>query len=133
MPAGVELRNVAAGRAHAEQERLPPFLKTRMFDINHDGALLDLTQTCRPEQLAEVPPVGTGQLRLVFDIRIELARRCPEEAERTTSASVVPYASCYDAARLGHTRHLAQPHDGISHEVNDKLRQRSIEQPILKG
>jgi hypothetical protein len=103
-----------------------------MFDFNHDGALLDLTQTCCPEQLAEVPPAGTGQLRLVFDIGIELARRCPEEAERPPPASVVPDTSCYDATRLGHTRHLAQPHDGIGHEVNDKLRQRSIEQPILK-
>ncbi len=104
-----------------------------MFDINHDGAFLDLTQTCRPEQLAEVPPAGTGQLRLVLNIRIELAHRCPEEAERPPPASVVPDASRYDAARLGHTRHFAQPHDGISHEVNDKLRQRSIEEPILKG
>lgn len=103
-----------------------------MFDINHDGALLDLLQSCGPEQLAEVAPAGTGQLRLVFDVRIELARRRPEKTERSPPTSVVPDASCDDAARLGHTGHLAQPHDGISHEVNDKLRQCSIEQPILK-
>jgi len=103
-----------------------------MLDINHDGAFLDLMQTCRPEQLAEVAPAGTRQLRLVFNVRIELARRCPEEAERPPPASVVPDASCDDAARLRHTGHLAQSDDGISHEVNDKLRQCSIEQPILK-
>lgn len=45
---------------------------------------------------------------------------------------MVPDASCDDAARLRHTRHLPQPDDGISHEVNDKLRQCGIEQPILK-
>lgn len=103
-----------------------------MLDINHDGALLDLMQTCRAEELAEVAPAGTRQLRLVFDARIELARRCPEEAERPLSASVVPHASCDDAVWLRHTGHLAQSDDGISHEVNDELRECSIEQPILE-
>jgi hypothetical protein len=103
-----------------------------MFNINHDGALLDPNQACRPEQRTQLAPAGTGQPRLVFDVCVELARRSPEHAERPSPTSVVPHASCDGPVRPRHTCHLAHPHNGIGHEVNDKLRQCSIEPPILK-
>ncbi len=101
-----------------------------MLDVNYDGAFLYLTQTCGSEQFTKVSPPGTGQPRLVLDVWIELVRCLPKETEWPPSASMVPNAGCHDSLRARHTRHLAEPSDGIGHEVDDKLRQCSIEQTL---
>ena len=123
----VESSRVAAGRAHAKGERLPPIVKARMLDADCEGCLLDLAQPGVVEQPQKVALAGTGTLRLILDLGIEFARRIPEQAERALTASVIPHACRHDTAWANDAHHFAQPLSGICHEVNDELRENSVE------
>ncbi|HME03685.1 MAG TPA: hypothetical protein VKG38_11740 [Solirubrobacteraceae bacterium] len=70
---------------------------------------------------------GTGKLRLILDLGIEFARRIPEQAERAQAASVIPHACRHDAPWTNDAHHFAQPLCWVCHEVNDELRENSVE------
>jgi hypothetical protein len=61
-----------------------------MLDLDREQTLLDLVQAGNLEQLGQVTLPGTGKTRLVLDIRIELARRLPKQAQRAMAARVIP-------------------------------------------
>ncbi len=124
---GVKSSRVAAGRAHAKGERLPPIIKARMLDADDEGCLLDLAQPGAVEQLRKVALASTGKLRLILDLGVEFARRVPEQAERALTASVIPHACRHDTTWANDAHHFAQPLAGICHEVNDELREHSVE------
>ena len=123
----VESSRVGAGRAHAKGERLPPIVKARMLDPDCQSCLLDLTQPGAVEQPQKVALAGTGKLRLILDLGIEFARRIPEQAERALTTSVIPHACRHDTARANDAHHFTQPLSGICHEVNDELRESTVE------
>ena len=58
--------------------------------------------------------------------------RVPEQAQRPLAAGVVPDTRRDRSMRCRHAGHLAQPEHRISHEMNDQLSQRDLEQPILE-
>ncbi len=58
--------------------------------------------------------------------------RVPEEAEWSFTAGMIPDACGHDSFSSGHPGHFAQSRDGVIHEVNDELRERGIEDPVLE-
>ena len=98
-----------------------------MLDADREGCLLDLVQPGVVEQPQKVALAGTCALRLILDLGIEFLCRIPEEAERALAASVIPHACCHDTAWASDAHHFAQPLSGICHEVNDELRENSVE------
>ena len=70
------------------------------------------------------------ELRFILDAGIELLRRLPEQAERPLAAGMIPHAGGPHTICARHARHLAQSRDRVCHEVNDELRQGSIEHVI---
>jgi hypothetical protein len=116
-----------AGWAHAKGERLPPIVKARMLDADCESCLLDLAQPGGVEQPRKGALASTGKLRLILDLGIEFARRIPEQAERPLTTSVIPHACRHDTAWANHAHHFTQPLCGICHEVNDELRESSVE------
>jgi len=81
LPVYVETSRVAAGRADAERERLPPVVEARLLDADRKSAFLDLVQPCCFEQLRKMALAGARQVRLILDVGIELTRRLPEQAD----------------------------------------------------
>jgi hypothetical protein len=79
------------------------------------------------EQARKVALAGTGKPRLVLDRGIEFARSIPEQAERAQTTSVIPHACGHHTAWANDARHFLQPLFGICHEVNDELRESSVE------
>ena len=69
-----------------------------MLEIGRHDRLDDIEQACRGEQLPELTLADAGQIRLVMGTWVELARRSPEEAERTEAAGMVPDAGRDDPA-----------------------------------
>jgi len=126
----IEPRHVAAGRADADRERLPPRFEGRLLDLDEQRALFDFVQAGLIEQHGEPAPAGAGKRRFVLDVVVELPRRVPEQTQRPLAAGVIPDTSGNDSARSRHARHLAQPEHRIGHEMNDQLRQHGIEQTI---
>ena len=94
---------------------------------------LDLGQPGGRGQLDQLALVGPGAVRLVRRVRIEVADRPPEEGQRTVTAAVVPDAGSDRAARPRHPAHLAQPLDGVGHEVHDQLGQGGVEAVVGEG
>ena len=103
-----------------------------MLEADCEGCLLDLAQTGGVEQPRKVALAGTGTLRLILDLGIELARHIPEQTERGLTASVIPHARRHDTAWAHDAHHFAQPLPGICHEVNDELRENSVERLVRK-
>ncbi len=103
-----------------------------MLDVDRESAFLDFVQPGCLEELREVPFVSARKLRLILDVRIQLPRRLPKQAERPLAASVIPNAGRHDTVLTHHARHFAKPPDGICHEVNDELCQRRVERLISK-
>jgi hypothetical protein len=128
----VQSSRVAAGRAHAKGERLPPIVKARMLDPDCQSCLLDLAQPGAVEQQRKGALASTGKLRLILDLGIEFARRIPEQAERALTTSVIPHARRHDTAWVNDAHHFTQPLSGICHEVNDELRENSVERLVGK-
>jgi hypothetical protein len=75
---------------------------------------------------------GPRELRLILDVAIKLACRCPELAERPVAAAVIPHARRDDTMLARHARHLAQSRDRVCHEVNDELGQGGVERLIAE-
>ena len=100
---------VACSRAHGER---------RLLDVAHAG--LD-------EELDEVTLPRAGESGFVLDIGIDLVDRVPVDAQRALATRVIPHRRRDDAAGARDTCHLANARDRIGHEVDDELRQRSIE------
>lgn len=123
----VEAGGVAAGGPDAERERLPPLLECRMLDAHREEHGFDLAQACRLEQLLQVPLSRARKIGFVLNLGVENARRFPERAERPPAAGMIPDAGSDKALRAGHARHLRQPGDRVSHEVNDELRHDRVE------
>ena len=128
----VESSRVTASRTHAEGKRLPPIVKARMLEADCEDCLLDLPQPGGMEQPRKVALAGAGTLRLILDLGIELARHIPEQTERGLTAGVIPYARRNDTAWANDAHHFAQPLPGICHEVNDQLRESSVEGLVRK-
>ena len=103
-----------------------------MLDADYEGCLLDLTQPGGFKQPPKVALAGTGKLRLILDLGIEFARRIPEQAERTLTAGVIPHACRHDTAWASDAHHFTEPLCGIFHEVNDELRENSVECLVRK-
>ena len=103
-----------------------------MLEGDRECCLLDLAQPGGVEQPRKVALAGTGTLRLILDLGIELARRIPEQAERGLTASVIPHARRHDTAWPNDAHHFAQPLPRICHEVNYELRENSIERLVRK-
>jgi hypothetical protein len=99
-----------------------------MLDLDEQRALFDLVQAGLIEQHREMALTGTGKRRFVLNVTVELPRRVPEQAQWSVAAGVVSDTSGNSSSRSRHARHLAHP---IGHEMNDELRQRDIEHPIL--
>ena len=78
-------------------------------------------------------PHGLRPAATILDLGIELARRIPEQAERALTASVIPHARRHDSAWANDAHHFAQPLSGICHEVNDELRENSVECLVREG
>ena len=89
-------------------------------------------QSCCLEQLLQVSLANARKIGFVCDLRVERARRFPECAERALPAGMIPDTGRDNAPRACHARHLGQPGDSISHEVNDELRQDRVEGPLRK-
>ena len=132
LPLRVETGCVAARRPDAERVRLPPVLEARMLDADRKRGLLDVVQPRCPEELGELSLARARKLRLVLGVRIELARRLPERAERTLSTAVVPDARRHDTALARHASHLPKARDGVGHEVDDELRQGGVECTVVE-
>lgn len=87
----------------------------------------ELAQLGGVEQPRKLALAGTGKLRLIPDLGVEFARRIPEQAERPLTAGVIPHACRHDTARAGDARHFTEPLCGVFHEVNDELRENTVE------
>ena len=83
-----------------------------------------------PNSPARSPSARPARRDSSVDLGVELARRLPERAERALPAGVIPDACCDAPAFARHARHLAQPRDGIGHEVDDELGQGGVERPV---
>lgn len=103
-----------------------------MLDTDGENGLLDLTQTSRLEELGQVALVGARKLGFVRHVRIELARRLPEQSERPAAAGVIPNACGHDTTRARYSRHLAKPGYRVGHKVNNELSESCIKCLILK-
>jgi hypothetical protein len=62
-----------------------------------------------------MPVASICQGRLVVNVGVEVARRVPEQAQRTAATCVIPDARSDDATMTRHSRHLGQPGDRIRH------------------
>ena len=103
-----------------------------MLDADYQSCLLDLAQPGGVKQPRKAALAGTGKLRLILDLGIEFARRIPEQAERALTASVIPHACRHDTAWASDAHHFTEPLCGIFHEVNDELRENSVECLVRK-
>src|SRR4051794_17900326 len=108
LPLGVQAGHEHAGGAHAEKKRVPPVVEARMLDIDRQAGLLDSVESGLSEELREVALARAGELRLVPDAGLELARRLPEQAEGPVAAAVIPDTRRDNPASAGDARHLAQ-------------------------
>src|SRR5205807_10063990 len=103
-----------------------------MLDVDRERGLLDLIDARRSEELSEVALSRPRQPRLVRYARIECPCRIPEQTQRALAAGVIPDTRGDRATRAGDPGHLAKPRDGVGHEMDDELRQRSVEHLIGK-
>jgi hypothetical protein len=124
---------MTAGRADAERERLPPVLEARMLDRHGQRSVLDVAQPGLGEQLCEMPLARARKLRLVGDVRVELAGSLPERMERSLLAGVIPDAGRDDAAGSRHPGHLAQSPDRVCQQMDDELSEGAVELRVLEG
>ena len=95
-------------------------------------AFLDPVQPGGSHGPPQVAFPGTRQLGLVLDLGIEVVRGLPEQAERSPVAGVIPHAGRDHAAVARHARHLAEPGDGVRHEVHDELREGGVERAVVE-
>ena len=128
----VERCDVAASWAYPEREGLPPRFEGRVLDGDRERGFLDHVQPRFSEEFGEVTFAHAGALRLSFAVAIELVGRVPEEAEWSFAAGMIPDACGHDSFLAGYPGHLAQARDRVLHEVNDELRERGIEDPVLE-
>ena len=63
-----------------------------MLRVDEERALLDFVQPGCLEELRKVALARTRKPRLVLDVAIELVRRLPERANRSSAAGVIPDA-----------------------------------------
>ena len=103
-----------------------------MLDGDQDRGLLDHVQSCFFEEFGEVTFARSGEVRLSFAVVIEFVCRVPEEAEWSFAAGMIPDAGGHDSFLAGHPDHFAQTRDGVTHEVNDELREAGIEDLVLE-
>ena len=104
--------------------------KLGVLEAHGQGRALDLAQPDRPEQLDKVALPRSGERRFVVDVRIELTRCLPEEAQRTLPAGVIPDAGGHHAAPARDARHLGEPGEGVGHEMHRELGEDGVEHPI---
>ena len=104
--------------------------KVGVLEAGGQGRLLDLAQSRPPRTTPRVALSGAREMRFVVDVRVELTRRTPEQAERALTASMIPNACGDDTVAPGHTRHLGQSRDRIRHEVDDELGEGRIERVV---
>ena len=64
--------------------------------------------------------------------RIDIAGGVPEGAQKRHLARVIPHARSHDAPWAGDASHLPYPSFGVAHEVDDELRERSVEGVVRK-
>ena len=124
--------HVRPRRAHAERKGLPPFVEGPVLDLDGEKPLLHVAETGLVEEPLEVALARAGEVRLVGDARVELARGVPEARERASAARVIPHARRDDAAATGHASHLCDSGRRIGHEVDDELRQRRVERAVVE-
>jgi hypothetical protein len=129
----IEASGVDPSRPYAERERFPPLLECRVLDAHRQDSGLDLLQASCFEQLLQVPLASARKIGFVRNVGVERARRLPKCAERPLPAGMIPDTGRDNAPRACHARHLGQPGDSVSHEVNDELRQDRVEGPLRKG
>jgi hypothetical protein len=84
------------------------------------------------EQLSEMAFVSAGQTGFTGFIGVEFVHGIPERRQGRLPARVVPYARCDHPTLTCDPRHLGQAAYRIVHEVNDELRQGSVELTIGK-
>ena len=116
---------MVARRADSELVGLPPRLERRVLNTDLEERLLDLAESGLGEELGEVPLARTGELRLVHDVLVERERCFPEDADRPARRRDPTHAATTPCA--GHTCHLPEPADRVTHEVDDELRERGVE------
>ena len=103
-----------------------------MLNADRVSRLLDLHQSGSVEQLREMAFANTGEVGLVGDVGVELARCIPEHADRASAAGVVPDRRRHDTALPGHTHHLGHSRRGVLHEKDHQLRQGRVELRVLE-
>src|SRR5438093_2766113 len=120
----------STSRPDAMAEGLPPLIEARVLDARHEDRVLDMTQTGPLEELDKMTSAGASQRGLVPRREAEVASRPPERGHRRPLAGVIP-DGCHDGTLASRdSRHLAQPRYRIGHEVNDKLRERCVEDAV---
>ena len=124
---------VGAGRTDTEGEWLPPLFEARELDGCLERRFLHRLQPCLREQFAQVAFAGSSELGFVLRFGIERAGTLPERGQRCAIAGMVPDAHCDDPTGTCHARHFAQPSYGVSHEMDDELRECRVEDAVGKG
>jgi hypothetical protein len=128
----VEARRIGTGRANAERKRLPPIVEGPVLDVDRQHALVDRTQARCLDELRQLTFARACKPGLTLDLRVKVTRRFPEHAERTSPVRMIPDARSHDSSPSRHACHLDETTDRILHEVNDELRQGSVERTILE-
>ena len=84
-----------------------------MLEACRYDRVLDVAQPGSLEELRQLAFASARELRFIVDSGVELPGRSPEQAQRPSTAAMIPDACGDDTIPPGHTRHLGQPHDGI--------------------
>ena len=129
---GVERCDIRADRPDAVEVRRPPLVVRRERKADRQRRRPDVAQAGVAGDLDERTLTRPGPVGLAGRGRVDLLGGLPEHRQRRRPPGEVPDAGGHDSTRLRHPSHLAQPGDGVAHEVHDELREGRVEGVVVE-